>query len=163
MTANGAGGFTAAAETGILAKRHGLVPQPPESPDPMTPPRLQRRIAAIGGMRGIASLMVACHHFNGALGTDLASIALAVGLLALGNAMNPEAARPLPSLGSLAAHVVYLQRILGYEHIVIVYWSLCFEVQMYLLYVVLRFLAVERPTMNLSRRIRLLRRAEPEA
>jgi peptidoglycan/LPS O-acetylase OafA/YrhL len=38
----------------------------------MTQPRPQRRIAAIDSMRGVASLMVAFHHFDGALGRDLA-------------------------------------------------------------------------------------------
>lgn len=164
----------------------------------MTVPRKQNRIAAIDSMRGVASLMVTCHHFNGALGSDLAwlpvvvrhildegalgvqiffvlsgyvialsteklracwsnvgrfvvrrglrldppylvSIALAVGLMAVTNALHPDRAQPLPSLGSLLAHVVYLQNILGYGNIVVVYWSLCFEVQMYLLYLLLFF------------------------
>ncbi len=176
----------------------------------MTPPRKQSRIAAIDSMRGVASLMVACHHFNGALGADLAwapvflrtlmdegalgvqiffvlsgyvialsteklkpclsnvwrfvvrrgtrldppylaSIVIAVGLLAVTNAMAPETARPLPSIGSLLSHAVYLQNILGYGNIVIVYWSLCFEVQMYLLYVVLIFLE-QRWSANLDPR-----------
>lgn len=162
------------------------------------PPR-RGRINAIDSMRGVASLMVAGHHFNGALASDLAwapamaraivhdgalgvqiffilsgyvialsterlrpcwsnigrfvvrrgtrldppylvSIVLAVGLLALSNAVEPAGARPLPGMGQLLAHVVYLQNILGYGNIVVVYWSLCFEVQMYLLYILLIFL-----------------------
>jgi peptidoglycan/LPS O-acetylase OafA/YrhL len=165
----------------------------------MSQPRQGRRIAAIDSMRGVASLMVACHHFNGALAGDLAwlpvagrhllhegalgvqiffvlsgyvialsteklepclsnvgrfvlrrgtrldppylvSIVLAVGALAATNWLVPGLQRPLPGPGMLLAHVVYLQNILGYGNLVIVYWSLCFEVQMYLLYVVLSFL-----------------------
>lgn len=157
------------------------------------------RIDAIDSMRGVASLMVAGHHFGGALASDLAwapamarailhegalgvqiffvlsgyvialsterlrpcwsnigrfvvrrgtrldppylvSIALAVGLLAVTNALEPATARPLPGTGQLLSHVVYLQNILGYGNIVVVYWSLCFEVQMYLLYILLFFL-----------------------
>jgi len=157
------------------------------------------RIAAIDSMRGVASLMVAGHHFNGALASDLAwtpamaraimhegalgvqiffvlsgyvialsterlrpcwsnvgrfvvrrgarldppylvSMVLAVGLLAVSNTLEPAGARPLPGAGQLLSHLVYLQNILGYGNIVVVYWSLCFEVQMYLLYILLIFL-----------------------
>lgn len=70
----------------------------------------------------------------------LVCIAGALVLLVVTNTLRPELAEPFPSLGQILAHVVYLQKILGYEHIVVVYWSLCYEVQMYLIYVVLAFL-----------------------
>lgn len=45
------------------------------------------------------------------------------------------------SLPQLLAHVAYLQEILGYPHIVAVYWTLCFEIQFYLTLVVLVILS----------------------
>ena len=39
-----------------------------------------------------------------------------------------------PSLSQLIAHLFYAQTILGYEHINIIYWTLCLEVQFYLIY-----------------------------
>jgi peptidoglycan/LPS O-acetylase OafA/YrhL len=40
-----------------------------------------------------------------------------------------------PGLDSVAAHIVYLQNILGYRNIVSQFWSLCYEVQFYLILV----------------------------
>lgn len=42
-----------------------------------------------------------------------------------------------PSLGSLVAHLVYLQGILGFPQILDVFWTLCIEFQLYLVLVVL--------------------------
>ena len=49
-------------------------------------------------------------------------------------------------LVELVAHVLYLQDILGYPNINSVFWTLCLEVQYYLIYVVL--LAVTRNNPN---------------
>jgi peptidoglycan/LPS O-acetylase OafA/YrhL len=44
---------------------------------------------------------------------------------------------PAPAWDAVAAHVFYLQNILGYGDIVDVFWSLCIEVQFYLAFVVI--------------------------
>jgi peptidoglycan/LPS O-acetylase OafA/YrhL len=41
-----------------------------------------------------------------------------------------------PGLPSVLAHAVYLQNLLGYPNIVVVFWTLCYEVQFYLVLVV---------------------------
>lgn len=43
----------------------------------------------------------------------------------------------LPSLGQLIAHAFYLQNILGYENISVGFWTLCIEIQFYMLFVVM--------------------------
>jgi peptidoglycan/LPS O-acetylase OafA/YrhL len=63
------------------------------------------------------------------------SLALAIGLAWLGNRLFPDVARPLPDVGVVLAHLVYLQGLLGLGQIVDVYWSLCLEIQFYLLLV----------------------------
>ena len=73
-----------------------------------------------------------------------ASIALALGVLALrqrfGSGTGAELAE-WPTLGSLVAHLFYLPYILGYEPINDVYWTLCLEVQFYLIQVLLLMIA----------------------
>jgi peptidoglycan/LPS O-acetylase OafA/YrhL len=46
-----------------------------------------------------------------------------------------------PSAGSVVAHVVYLQDILGFGNIISPFWTLCYEIQFYLVLVVLVWLA----------------------
>ena len=46
-----------------------------------------------------------------------------------------------PSIGSILAHLFYLPYILGYQPINGVYWTLCLEVQFYLIYVLLIMVA----------------------
>jgi peptidoglycan/LPS O-acetylase OafA/YrhL len=46
----------------------------------------------------------------------------------------------LPSLGSIFAHLLYLQDSLGYPQINVVYWTLTFEIQFYLVFSLLLFL-----------------------
>lgn len=65
-----------------------------------------------------------------------ASIALAIGLTALGNHLYPDVAKALPGAGVVLAHLVYLQGLLDLGHIVDVYWSLCLEIQFYLIFVI---------------------------
>lgn len=62
-----------------------------------------------------------------------ASIAVALMIGALSASIQGEAFA-LPTIGQLLAHLVYLQRFLGYEQINVVYWTLCMEVQFYLIY-----------------------------
>jgi peptidoglycan/LPS O-acetylase OafA/YrhL len=65
-----------------------------------------------------------------------ASIALAIAFLELkGVATHTQVALPTP--GEVAAHAVYLQDILGVRQINAVYWSLCYEMQFYLLFCLL--------------------------
>jgi peptidoglycan/LPS O-acetylase OafA/YrhL len=45
--------------------------------------------------------------------------------------------RPLPSLAATFSHLIYAQEILGYGHIVPVFWTLCYEIQFYLLLITL--------------------------
>lgn len=44
---------------------------------------------------------------------------------------------PLPTVGRVAAHLVYLQNILGLGDLVVVFWTLCLEIQFYLVLVLL--------------------------
>lgn len=64
------------------------------------------------------------------------SIVLAIALAWLGGRIAPHLAEPLPGPGVVFAHLFYLQGLLGMGHIVDVYWSLCLEIQFYLLLVV---------------------------
>ncbi len=48
-----------------------------------------------------------------------------------------EAPSGLPTLGQLVAHVFYLQNILGYENISVGFWTLCIEIQFYMLFVIM--------------------------
>ena len=64
-----------------------------------------------------------------------ASIALAIATLALSGLILRQPGIELPSLTDIAIHLVYLQEILGVPEIVGVYWTLCYEVQFYLVFV----------------------------
>lgn len=63
-------------------------------------------------------------------------IALEVGLLWLSGKVMIEYSRELPPAAQLLANAFYLQRYLGYEDILPVFWTLCYEVQFYLVLVV---------------------------
>ena len=63
------------------------------------------------------------------------AIALEVLLIYLGLALIPSLATPVPSVAQLAAHLVYLQDILGYGHLIAIFWTLCYEFQFYLTFV----------------------------
>ena len=65
-----------------------------------------------------------------------AAIAAAIVLPMLGA---PTEARPPvspPSVGDVVAHVLYVQQFLGIPHLIGVFWTLCLEIQFYLVYVV---------------------------
>ena len=48
---------------------------------------------------------------------------------------------PWPSLGRVGAHLLYAQDILGIQPISVVYWTLCLEIQFYLLFCLLLWVA----------------------
>lgn len=62
-------------------------------------------------------------------------IAFEIVLLWLSGRVMVEYTRDLPPLGQVLSHAVYLQEFLGYEHILPVFWTLCYEVQFYLVFV----------------------------
>jgi peptidoglycan/LPS O-acetylase OafA/YrhL len=64
------------------------------------------------------------------------SLALALGLAALSARMF-AIPKTFPSSGALAAHLVYLQNVLGFGDYIAVYWTLCLEVQFYLFLLVM--------------------------
>jgi len=63
------------------------------------------------------------------------AIALELVLIFAGLALFPGLGTPTPSLPQVLAHLVYLQDILGYPHLVYSFWTLCYEFQFYLLFV----------------------------
>jgi len=56
------------------------------------------------------------------------------------------------SAGQLVAHVFYLQEVLGYPEIGPIFWTLCQEVQFYLIYALLLAVTRNDPTQNLQGR-----------
>lgn len=56
--------------------------------------------------------------------------AIKVGLM-----LFPHLSTPFPSVEKILAHLVYAQEILGYGSIVTIFWTLCYEVQFYLVFV----------------------------
>jgi peptidoglycan/LPS O-acetylase OafA/YrhL len=65
------------------------------------------------------------------------AIVLSLGFAFLSAKIVPDKVSPHVSPGQFMAHLVYLQDILGYPAINAVFWTLCLEVQFYLIYVVL--------------------------
>jgi peptidoglycan/LPS O-acetylase OafA/YrhL len=63
------------------------------------------------------------------------AIALEILLIYLGLALFPSLGTPLPSVPQLLSHTVYLQDILGYGHLIPIFWTLCYEFQFYLTFV----------------------------
>lgn len=61
-----------------------------------------------------------------------ATIAAMIVLTLISNHAQHERSLPIPSVSSVIAHVFYLQGFFGYEHIVGVFWTLCYEIQFYL-------------------------------
>ena len=78
-----------------------------------------------------------------------ASIVLVVVVGALSASIKGESFE-LPAVGQLLAHLVYLQTFLGYDQINIVYWTLCMEIQFYLIYCAAEGVATR---INASRRV----------
>ena len=63
------------------------------------------------------------------------AILLEVLLIYAGLAIFPSLGTPVPSMQQLLAHAVYLQDILGYGHLIPIFWTLCYEFQFYLVFV----------------------------
>jgi peptidoglycan/LPS O-acetylase OafA/YrhL len=66
-------------------------------------------------------------------------LALAAGVVA--GSLRSDRSLAFPSLGVLAAHLCYLQNLLGLGNVVEVFWTLCIEVQFYLTFLLLCGLA----------------------
>jgi len=64
-----------------------------------------------------------------------------------------EAPTGLPTFGQLVAHVFYLQNILGYKNISVGFWTLCIEIQFYMLFVVMLGTAQSISRQYLSRHL----------
>lgn len=62
-------------------------------------------------------------------------IVFEIALLWISGRVMAEYARELPPPGQILSHAVYLQEFLGYQHILPVFWTLCYEVQFYLVFV----------------------------
>jgi peptidoglycan/LPS O-acetylase OafA/YrhL len=68
-----------------------------------------------------------------------AAIALLMGYLALRQHLGHDP-MPYPSRAQLIAHVFYMQDILGYGDINVVFWTLCIEIQFYIIFCLLIWL-----------------------
>lgn len=66
-----------------------------------------------------------------------ATIAAMIVLSYISNHMQHDRSLPMPTVGSVVAHLFYAQSFLGYQQIVGVFWTLCFEVQFYLVLVLM--------------------------
>jgi peptidoglycan/LPS O-acetylase OafA/YrhL len=64
-----------------------------------------------------------------------ATIAAMIVLTFISNHIQHERSLPIPSVGSVLAHLGYAQSFLGYAQIVPVFWTLCYEIQFYLVLV----------------------------
>ena len=62
-------------------------------------------------------------------------IAMEIVLLGVSGMVMAQYARDLPSIPQILANAFYLQAYLGYDHILPVFWTLCYEVQFYLVFV----------------------------
>ena len=75
------------------------------------------------------------------------AILLEVALIGLGLAMFTSLATPVPSAAEFLSHIIHLQDILGYGHLIPIFWTLCYEFQFYLAFVgmlVLGHLLIQR-------------------
>jgi peptidoglycan/LPS O-acetylase OafA/YrhL len=60
------------------------------------------------------------------------AIAFELALVLAGLALFPSLRTSVPSVAQILAHLFYLQDILGYGDIVVIFWTLCYEFQFYL-------------------------------
>jgi peptidoglycan/LPS O-acetylase OafA/YrhL len=81
-----------------------------------------------------------------------AAIALAITFAYLSAHFVTGKAQPQFSFAQVAAHIFYLQEILGYPGINTVFWTLCQEVQFYFVYVLLLALAQNDPAKLMQER-----------
>jgi peptidoglycan/LPS O-acetylase OafA/YrhL len=75
------------------------------------------------------------------------AIALECVLLLASARFFPSLSHPLPAIAQTLAHLVYAQEILGYDEILPVFWTLCYEIQFYL--VLISLLVVWHKTRHL--------------
>ncbi len=80
------------------------------------------------------------------------AIAIAIIFAYLSAYFVADKAQPQFSFAQVAAHVLYLQEILGYPGINTVFWTLCQEVQFYLVYVLLLALSHNDPAKPMQGR-----------
>jgi len=80
-----------------------------------------------------------------------AAIVIAVGFAILSVRFVPGKAEPDLSFGRLAAHFFYVQEMLGYAEINPVFWTLCQEVQFYLVYAIILLVGADAPSARLQR------------
>ncbi len=78
------------------------------------------------------------------------TIALEMSLIALTMRFFPARATDLPTLAQIVAHVFYAQNLLGYGDIIDIFWTLCYEIQFYLFFVLLLIARRRVPNRNLS-------------
>lgn len=78
------------------------------------------------------------------------AIALEVLLVTLTIRLFPSLGTELPTLKQVIAHLFYAQNILGYGDIVTIFWTLCYEVQFYLFFVLLRISWQQLPNRVLA-------------
>ena len=65
-----------------------------------------------------------------------AAIGLAIVFMVLKNTFFPSESVTLPSFKEVAAHIFYLQDLLGYGNISSVFWTLCLEFQFYVIFAI---------------------------
>lgn len=65
------------------------------------------------------------------------AIALEIGLIFIGLWLIPSLGTPVPSVPQVVAHLFYAQNLLGYGDVQEVFWTLCFEVQFYVAFVLM--------------------------
>ena len=65
-----------------------------------------------------------------------ATIAAMIALTFVSNHLQHDRSLPMPTPAAVLAHLAYAQSFLGYPQIVGVFWTLCFEIQFYLVLVV---------------------------
>lgn len=63
------------------------------------------------------------------------AIILEVSLVFVGMRLFPSLSTPLPTPRQLVAHLFYAQNILGFQNILSIFWTLCYEVQFYIFFV----------------------------
>ncbi len=83
----------------------------------------------------------------------VASMGLAILVVALSNWLLRDRVLPYPSAGAISAHFFYLEDILGFPKMNDVYWTLCLEIQFYLLFVGLLFVAQRARAREGKRRL----------
>src|ERR1700751_104439 len=83
--------------------------------------------------------------------TYWATIALAIAVLSLSNHLRPEHIQTLPTCPQIIAHLFYLQGFFHVDSIVGVFWTLCVEVQFYIVFLLLVAISQSLGDSRLSR------------